>query len=93
MPRYVAKGTEVEAVRVSSTTRFAASDWDSLPPWLEAAYDAGRAVFENNAVWLARKEGMVKATLDDWIVCAPDGTLYPFSDSLFTEMFKPVQET
>lgn len=83
--RFRKKPVEIEAVRVDDALNAAACDWDALPDWLAAAYEAGKVVFgaEVGTVWLSTPEGVMSAKPPGWIVKGVKGELYPCLKDVF----------
>lgn len=86
--RFIKKPIEIEAVEVEKALAFAKSDWDKLPIWLKAAYEAGTVLFVANAVEIVTLKGTMRGERGDWIIQGIKGELYPCKGDVFTMTYE-----
>lgn len=90
--RYRKKPVEIEAVRARDAFLWAERDWWSMPPWLNEAYESGDVFFVCNPsrIEIRTLEGMMTASLDDWIIRGVAGELYPCKPEIFAATYEEV---
>jgi hypothetical protein len=87
------KPVEIEAVRVSEALKSAGTRWQSLPRWLEGAYDRGGVLFGNGFINIITSEGVMRGDYDDWIIRGVKGELYPCKPDIFAATYEPVEDS
>ncbi|HEX7021430.1 MAG TPA: hypothetical protein VF171_01140 [Trueperaceae bacterium] len=90
MAKYRKKPVVIEAMKVSEAIHIARTDWDSLPLWLEDAYNNGGIVFERDAISVKTLEGTMRGELDDMLICGVEGEIYPCKPSVFVTTYERV---
>ncbi len=93
MSKFRKKPVVIEAVRVSAALRAASNDWRGLPPWLSAAYEAGKVLFVEKHIEILTLEGRMQADYEDWIICGVKGELYPCKPDIFKATYDAVDDT
>jgi hypothetical protein len=75
-----------------------ALDWKALPEWFRDAYEGKNEAGVQAIVGVNRPpsldivtlEGIMRADLDDWIICGIKGELYPCKPDIFEATYEPV---
>lgn len=80
----------VSAWRVRDVLHDVAHHWHLLPERIRQQYEDGWIVFASDAIHVKTLEGVMKAELDDWIICGVKGELYPCKPDIFLATYEVV---
>lgn len=87
MPRFIKKPVIIEAYQFDG-----ASVYREMPPWLKAAVDAGNVFMKAGAInrlFIKTLEGVMTASIDDWIIQGIKGEIYPCKPDIFAATYEP----
>lgn len=92
-------GAEFDVWRIPAVEQGEMRDWWSkeIPEWVHRALEARKlGIFEPHAsdyygigVQTGWGFSYGNSNADDWIICAPNGQVYPCKDELFKQLFMP----
>lgn len=76
------------------------SGWNELPEWFRDAYEGKNeagvktiiGLNHPSAIEIVTLEGVMRADLDDWIICGVKGEIYPCKPDIFEATYEPVSE-
>lgn len=98
MAQFRNKPVAIEAIRCREAHRMMALDWKALPEWFQNAYEGKNKAGVQTIVGVNRPpsldivtiEGIMRADLDDWIICGVKGEIYPCKPDIFEATYEPV---
>lgn len=97
MAKFRKKPVVIEAFQLTEVTRYDNRDW---PQWMHEAWNKDKK--EEGAVYpfsdesfgkglqIHTKEGVMLASIGDWIIKGVNGELYPCKPDIFEKTYEPV---
>jgi hypothetical protein len=84
------KPVVIEAVPAAQLIHGATKDWQNLPDWFVAAYDAGGVLIRSEGIDIKTLEGTMTADRADIVIRGVKGELYPCKPDIFAATYDPV---
>jgi len=84
--KYRKKPVVIDAVRVNDLL----GNRSSIPPWAGNAIRTGDVSFSGEHLYIKTLEGVMSATLDDWLIRGVKGELYACKPDIFQQTYEPV---
>jgi hypothetical protein len=92
VPKFRKKPVVVEAIITRLVIAEAKVAWHLLPQWIKDAYEAGKLVICDDAIYIATLEGSMRAEPSDWIIQGVKGELYPCKPDIFEQTYEQCSE-
>lgn len=99
MSKYRKKPVVIEAIRCREAWHKMGNDWKGLPQWFRDAYEGKngsvRTIIGINhpepCIEIVTLKGVMKASIDDWIIRGVNGELYPCKPDIFAQTYDEVE--
>lgn len=90
MAQYRKKPVVIEAELISVIIQAAAKQWDTLPEWVQAAYEEGNIIFCPEEIHIHTIEGTMTGKPTDYLIRGVAGELYPCKAEIFRATYDAV---
>jgi hypothetical protein len=85
------KPVVIEAVPVHEVCKNASGNWQALPEWVKAGYEAGNLIIRPEGLTVATLEGPHEALTTDMLIQGVAGELYPCKIDIFNKTYEAVE--
>lgn len=86
------KPVEIDVFPIACALELAERDWNALPVWIRAAYDAVDITFVCGGIQINTIEGSIFGGVGSWIAKGVEGELYPIKDSILRKTHDLIEE-
>lgn len=84
------KPVVIEAINVDTALVFIRKDQQHvLSDWLRKALEKGVVTLTDDSLYIRTLEGVMKASVGDWIICGVQGEIYPCKPDIFAATYEP----
>ena len=85
--KYKKKPVVIDAWKVEHLLQEAETRWSDLPQPIRDAYEEGKIIFMPDRLTIKTLEGVMTASLQDYVIRGVQGELYPCKPDIFEETY------